>query len=140
MPTPLVVDSSVVVKWLHTKNEKYLNQANQIMADAQSGTVILLAPELVKYEVGNALLLSKRLSPENSRIILKTLYSLQIQFVPDSEELAIETYRIAQNLGITYYDASFVALAKREKAALVTDNPKHQGKHLDVQVIPLKEY
>lgn len=41
---------------------------------------------------------------------------------------------------ITYYDASFIALAKLENAQLVTDNPKHQGKTTEVKVIALQDY
>jgi predicted nucleic acid-binding protein len=41
---------------------------------------------------------------------------------------------------MTYYDASFVALARIENAVLVTDNPKHQAKQLAVKVISLKDY
>ena len=41
---------------------------------------------------------------------------------------------------MTYYDASFIALAKQEDAILVTDNPKHQTKISGVKVVPLGEY
>lgn len=140
MPTQLVIDSSVVVKWLSQKDEGYLDQANQIIQDVQSGAVTLLAPELLKYEVANALLLGKRLSQSDASTPLSTLFTLPIQFVPQSETLANETYKIAQQSGITYYDASFMALAMQENATLVTDNPKHQGKTAKIQVTPLKDY
>lgn len=136
----LVVDSSVIVKWLHQKNEQNLAQANKIIEHSQSGNVKLLAPELAKYEVGNALLFSKKLTLDEASILFSSLYSLPIQFIAQSEETANETYKIAREGNITYYDASFVALAKKEKAILVTDNPKHQAKQLDVKVLPLKDY
>lgn len=71
---------------------------------------------------------------------LATAYSLPVEFVVETKELAQEAYRIAHVANITYYDASFLALAKQEKAALVTDNPKHQKKIKEVKVIPLAEY
>ncbi len=52
----------------------------------------------------------------------------------------IETYKIAQETNITYYDASFMSLAKQLNATLVTDNIKHQGKATDIKVISLKDY
>jgi len=136
---PIVVDSSVTVKWLNGVDEKYLKQADKLLKDAQAGTVNILAPELSKYEIGNALL-NKCLDLPKAYESLGTVYILPIIFIPETRELAIQTYRFALQSGITYYDATFVALAKREKAVLVTDNPKHQGKQLDVAVVPLKNY
>lgn len=136
----LVIDSSVIVKWLHQEDELYLDQADRIIKDAQSGKITLLAPELAKYEVGNALLLSKKVILEDVKISLTSLFSLPIQFTTQVEENAYETYKIAQQAGITYYDASFAALAKQENATLITDNPKHQAKEFDIKVITLKDY
>lgn len=140
MVKKLVVDSSVIVKWLNTTDEKNLEKSDKLLADALESQVELLAPELAKYEVGNVLLFSKKLSPQDMEIPLHALYVSPIQFIAESEELAKETFDLAFKLGITYYDASFIALAKQENASLVTDNPKHQGKTRKVQVIPLKDY
>lgn len=135
----VVVDSSVTVKWVNQIDEELLGQADKLLADAQTSSVNLLAPELSKYEIGNALL-NKRLDLPKAYESLGTVYQLPITFVPETEELANQAYQIAQQGSITYYDASFVALAKRENATLVTDNPKHQARQLDVEVIQLKEY
>ena len=91
----LVVDSSVIVKWIHQAEERYLNQADKIIHDVQKGNCALLAPELAKYEVGNALLLSKRVSFSEAEVLFGSLYSLPIQFVAQTEESANETYGIA---------------------------------------------
>lgn len=136
----LVIDSSVIIKWLHKEDERYLNQAAKILEDVRDGIVTLLSPELAKYEVGNALLFGKKLSTDQAEIPLATFYLLPIQFTVQSEQSANETYKIAQEAKITYYDASFMALAHQEKAILVTDNPKHQGKHKEIKIIPLSQY
>ena|SRR5438105_2065937 len=136
---PIVVDSSVTVKWINQINEKLLSQSDKLLMDAQKSLVNLLAPELSKYEIGNALL-KKQLDLPEAYESLDTVYQLPITFIPESEELAKQTYRIAEQIGITYYDASFMALAHQEKATLVTDNVKHQGKASNVKVISLKDY
>lgn len=134
-----VVDSSVSVKWINQIDEKLLDQADKLLTDAHAGSVSLLAPELSKYEIGNALL-KKKLDLPRAYESLGTVYQLPITFVPESEELAKDTYKIAQEAKITYYDASFIALAYQENAILVTDNPKHQEKNKEVEVIPLSQY
>jgi predicted nucleic acid-binding protein len=138
--TIIVVDTSVVIKWLTSDKEEYLDQSNAILMDIQSGKVQVIAPELVKYEVGNVLLLGKHLTPSQSAIALGEFFNLPITFIPESEGLAIETYKIAYNLGITYYDASFLALSKQYDATLITENIKHQGKTKDIKVKALKDY
>lgn len=144
MPQKCVVDSSLVVKWLNPTNEERVDKADLVLKDAQEDKLILFAPELAKYEIGNTLLVHKKLSKEEAKVTLFNLFTLPIQFVPETEELANATYEIAieerEEGQITYYDASFVALAKQEDAILVTDNPKHQAIIKEVKVVPLKDY
>jgi predicted nucleic acid-binding protein len=135
-----IVDSSVIVKLLNTTDEENIEAANNLLSDALRGNAELIAPELSKYEVGNVLLKSKKLNPPESDISFTTLYSLPITFITESEQLAKETFLLAYRHTITYYDASFLALAKLCNATLVTENIKHQGKSSDISVIPLKEY
>ena len=140
MPQKIVVDSSVIVKWLNTDNEQYLEQADKILKEARDGKVEIIAPELSKYEVGNVLLFGKKLTSGQANIPLYWLFHLPITFIPQSEELSNKTFSMADHLKITYYDAAFLALAKQEEATLVTDNLKHQGKSSAVKVVALKNY
>lgn len=100
----------------------------------------LIVPELCKYEVGNVLLYGKKQNQQDAAITLSAFYSLPISFVTESEQIAKETYKIAFNLKITYYDASFISLAKKYNAMLVTENIKHQGKSTDIIVKSLADY
>ena len=136
----LVVDTSVIVKWLNQDNEDYIEQADRILKDAQLDKIIIIAPELARYEVGNALLLGKHLSIEQASIVLAQLYKLPITFVEDTAELAEKTFELAVQAEITYYDASFIALANQYDATLVTDNMKHQGKLKAIKTRAIKDY
>lgn len=142
----IVPDSSVIVKWVNNQNESGVAQADKLLSDVQAGRVELIAPELAKYEIGNALL-KKGLGEVQAFQSLGTVYSLPVQFVPETEELAGMTYQMASKVRLTeeppkftYYDASFAALAKQEEAVLVTANPKHQVKIIGVKVVPLESY
>lgn len=140
MSSMIVLDSSVIVKWLNSVDEKDIEKADKILADTLNGKLELIAPELAKYEIGNVLLLKKKLSKEEAEFSIQALYNYPIQFTSESEELAQETYKLASKLGITYYDASFLALAKQYGALLVTENVKHQGKTREVKVKSLQDY
>lgn len=139
-PSFLIIDSSVIIKWLSEDHEEDLESANKILRDAQLGKVELVAPELAKYEVGNVLLFSKKLSSEEGADVLSQFFNLPITYIPESEIQAVETYALAFDLGITYYDAAFLSLAKQYDAPLVTSNLKHQGKPSSIRVIPLQSY
>lgn len=139
--TTLVVDSSVIIKWLNRENEEFLEQANKILQRVEKGLVNIITPELSKYEAGNALL-NKGLDINAFQASLEFLYKLPINFIPLDEEMAKETADIALNRRITFYDASFLALAKKRNARLITDNIKHQKPtpSSEIKVIALKNY
>lgn len=136
----LVVDSSVIIKWVSQDNEQHLEIVDKILKEAQNESVILIAPELAKYEVGNVLLFGKHLTPNQAEIALTQFYNLPVKFIAESNESAQETFALAYDLGITYYDASFMSLAKQYNAVLVTDNIKHQGKTKEIEVRSLQKY
>src|SRR3989344_3106779 len=119
MSQRIVLDTSVIIKWLNRNNEQHLAQADQLLDSVRKGEVELIAPELIKYELGNVLLKGKQLTPKEVNISLGTAYSLPINFVSESEEIAKETYTLAFSSGNTYYDASFLTLAKKYDATMV---------------------
>ena len=136
----VVVDTSVVVKWLNQDNEDHIDKADTILKDVQSNNIQLIVPELVKYEVGNVLIHGKGLSLEQAIDVLAQLYKLPLTFIEDNISLATETTTIASNANISYYDASFIAVAKQFDAVLVTDNIKHQARTQKVRVVAVKDY
>lgn len=139
--TPIfVVDSSVIVKWLNTQDEESVENADKILQDATDGKIKLISPELAKYEIGNVLLLKKKLPVAKIEFVMHALHNFPLAFISETEKLASSTYLIASDLGITYYDGSFLSLARHFKAVLVTENVKHLGKSHEVKVIPLSKY
>lgn len=135
-----MADSSVILKWLYSEDEDLLPQANLLLQRAIDGKVRLLAPELAKYEVGNVLLKAKKLPVDQGHETLNVFYALPLEFENESFDSAKTAYKMGIGSGMTYYDASFAALAKQEKAILVTANPKHQIKMLGVKVVALENY
>jgi len=136
----VVVDTSVIVKWLSQDNEDYIEQADKVLKDAELDKIALIAPELAKYEVGNVLLYGKKLGPKQAQIVLTQFYKLPIAFIEDTKLLSEKAYKLAADANVTYYDASFMALAKQYDAILVTENLKHQGRSSTVKAIAIKDY
>ncbi len=137
----LVVDTSVAIKWLNKDRENFLDRADNIIRKAQTEEIVIVMPELSKYEIGNALLYKNSDLPLLETVI-EDFYNLPIEFIGEDLEIAQKTVEIAYKNNITYYDASFISLAEKLKAVLVTDNPKHQKKFPGVliKVVNLKDY
>lgn len=136
----LVLDSSVIVKWLNQNGELNVEQADKVLADGYAGKIALFAPELAKDEIGKVLLLGKKLSQTESKTPLGLLFDLPIQFVPQSAELARESYAIAQAYGLTYSESVFLALAEQKSAVYLTEKIDDKAKATGTEIISLKDY
>lgn len=140
MAKTIVLDTSVTIKWLSKDNEDFTDQADQLLDDALAGKVTLLTLTLNKFEVGNVLLFSKKLSVDHAKEALDFYYSLPIIFIDESIELSKLIYKCASDIGITYYDAAFISLSEQHDATLITDNIKHQGRMNNIEVMSIKNY
>ncbi len=90
--------------------------------DYLENRIDLLAPGLIRYEIGNALRFHPGSSPKELTDAVKTIADMQI----DRAELAPETVSVASEIafqeGITFYDAVYIALAERNTAVMITDD------------------
>jgi predicted nucleic acid-binding protein len=89
------------------------------IADLLEGQT-LVAPALVVYEVGNACWKKCRREPAsaaNLRQAFADILHLEIELF---EIEPVQVLVMAENCGITFYDASYLWLADRLKARLVT--------------------
>ena len=135
----IVVDSSVIVKWLVAEKEEWMEQALDLLDRVRKGKVEIIASVLAKYEVVNAIR-HKSLSDPEKNLCVDNFYDLPIKYLDVSRKQAQQGRKIAEEASITYYDAVFVELAERLKVILVTANPKHQKKFRRIKVVALKDY
>lgn len=134
-----VIDSSVMAKWVLAENEDWRDRAKLLLERLERGEVMLTAPVLAKYEVANAIR-HKSMSDLEKIDCLEQFYGVPVKYYSISEKQAVTALMLASDLGITFYDAVFIELAKRLETDLITANPKHQKKFGGVKVMSLKEY
>ena len=113
-----VIDASVAVKWFNF--EEYWRLADELKMRHVRGSLILIAPSLLIFEVSNALRYSPELGVEDVRRAVNTLLSLQVKLHPPTGELMDEAIRLAYQYGITIYDAVYIALARLRDIPLYT--------------------
>jgi predicted nucleic acid-binding protein len=136
----IVVDSSVIIKWLNRSNEDHIEKADAILEDVHVGKALLLAPELAKHEVGKTLLYSKKLTQTESKMPLAALFELPIQYVSQTPELLKDTYAIAEAYGLTFNESAYLALAEQKGAVYITDINSKKTKPDGVKMVFLKDY
>jgi predicted nucleic acid-binding protein len=105
----IVVDTSVVVKWYIP--EQHHRQARTLRDDYLDGQFDLVAPALMPFEAINALKYSGHYDGERLEEAANALPKYGIDLVLFDETGPVA--EIADDLDITVYDASYVALARK---------------------------
>jgi predicted nucleic acid-binding protein len=77
-------------------------------------------PALLLYEVGNILLLKTRLGPAGLDDAIARLETLPVVVAPPATPLLKRAARLVRELGLTFYDASFLALAMELDCPYIT--------------------
>lgn len=90
------------------------------MADAMERHVAFLAPDLLAYEVGQAAT-RLRADPEAQAAVLPRVLQLATLVRPSAEEHRA-ALRIARDEKVSFYDASYVALARSRASRLWTED------------------
>ena len=118
--TRLLIDSSVLIKWLHSDGETEIQAARSIRAAHLAGDVEARIIDLALYEVGNVLLRALRWPSKDVADQLDDL--LTICGAPLT--MTADWFRLAANLAgehrLSFYDASWAAAADALEIPLVS--------------------
>lgn len=106
--TTIVPDASVIVKWF-TQEEKR-EQVLELRERHINGEIEIVVPDLILYEISNALRYNPNFNEEDVNKAVQPLYDIEINIItPEILEKAVE---IAYSKNISLYDATYIALAK----------------------------
>jgi predicted nucleic acid-binding protein len=134
----LVVDSSVVAKWVLLEADSA--DAQLLLAETATHGGLLVVLDLALVEVANAIWkrqLRKLVSTDEARRLLDVLLRLPVQIEP-AGALLPQALDIACRHGRAVYDALFVALAEKKGLQGVTaDEPLYNIVHSEFPQIML---
>jgi len=123
LTTQLVVDSSVAVKWFDEREENAA-VALRLLEVFVDGAIEVIIPDLLFYEVGNVLLKKWPHDPYKVQKGLERLWHLPWLLFPLRDSLLTRTAEIAEQCGITFYDALFLVTAESSDIDLITADEK----------------
>ena len=118
----IVPDASIILKWvLPREKEPFSRQAQAIGQAFYDNEIDLIIPSLWVYEVANVLTIKY---PEVARVLLAHLLNLNIPVIhPSPKHIELATRLVARH-AVTFYDASYLALAVAVGALFVTADEK----------------
>jgi len=114
----VVADASVIVKWF--VDEEYTKQALTLRQDYIDGRLDIACPNLLPYEVLNALRYNPEFGQEHTRVASEALEKYQLLLYPILGELAALCVKNSFEYGISLYDSSYVSLAEYLDVTLYT--------------------
>ena len=120
MAAKIVVDSSVLIKWVKARDEDLVKEARRLLGEVERRPLEVHVPALLLYEVGNVLLMKTDLGPDDLDAALDQLDALPLIVAPPAPALLRRAGRLGRQLGLTFHDASFVALAVELDCPFVT--------------------
>lgn len=116
----VVSDANIALKWFHAEGEQEVEPARALLAAQRDRTIALHVLDLTHYELGNALLRGRPGVPaERVAAVLDALDKICPRITPTSQELG-QAAALAEEYGLTFYDAAYAAVARRRNAQLVT--------------------
>ncbi len=119
-PIDVVSDASVALKWFHEEGEAEVEDARALLDAYADGRLYLHVLDLTSYEIGNALLRGRPgLSADRVANVLEALAEICPSLAPTMVQLRLATL-LAEQHGLTLYDAAYAAAAQARGGVLVT--------------------
>jgi len=117
-----IIDSSIAVKWF---SQEAGTEAALVLRDAVfSGKCRLEAPDLLLYELANALRFNSRFNADDVKLALGSILDMGISFHPAEGSLLSRAVDLAFRYRMTVYDGCFIALGDIRGLSLITADDK----------------
>jgi predicted nucleic acid-binding protein len=117
-----VVDASVAIKWF--SEEEGSEAALKLREDHVEGARILSAPDLLVYELSNALRYKPDFDDVKVTRAINDVIDLQVDLITPGRELIEKSAEAAYKYGVTVYDSCYLALGELMGIEVYTANKK----------------
>jgi predicted nucleic acid-binding protein len=121
-----VVDASVAVKWL--SEEEGTKAALKLRGDHLEGTILLSAPDLLIYELANAIRYKPGFDDNKVTRAIGDVIDLQIDLITPGRELIEKSAEAAYLYDATIYDSCYLALGALMGIEVYTSDKKFYEK------------
>lgn len=121
-----VPDASVILKWaIGLESELDREKAIHILDAWVGNNIEIVLPELWVFEVGNVL---GRMVPDSALEKMETLLEFRFKTKELDKETCKSIFELMKDLSVSFYDASYHALAQRMGGVFITADDKYYQK------------
>lgn len=124
MPKKIVIDTSVVLKWIPSLREEQVEEAREIYREMKLGQLELFAPVYLLVECLNILVFKKKLLVDEAVETIDRFRKSGIRFVELKAVDIKQLCRLVEKYNISPYDAHFLVVAGNYGCPLVTADRK----------------
>ncbi len=130
-----VIDASVAVKWF--SEEEGTDAALKIREAHIDGTTTLSAPDLLLYELANALRYKPDFTEEKASRAITDIIDLEIDIISPSREIIEKAIKDAHLYDVAIYDSCYLALGELMGIIVYTSDKKFYEKAKQSDVLRL---
>jgi predicted nucleic acid-binding protein len=130
-----VLDTSVVLKWFSESGEGDLDQALKLRQSMRDGNVFFVVPDLMFYELANALRHNPNFSKEDVGQAIHSVLEMGFEVQGVEAGVVEEAISLSYKHKVTVYDSYFLALSKREGKPFITADYRFMGRVKDFREI-----
>ena len=134
----LVLDASVIVKWFC--EEEYTDIALKIRDRFFVVELTVVVPELMFYEVSNAIRYNEVMSIEEKLELVDDLFSMDFDVVTSTKEILSEAMKSALDTDTTIYDNVYLAVGRFRRCNFITADKVFRDKINTNEVIFIGEW
>jgi len=113
-----VLDASVLLKWFIEESGSEL--ALDLKSLYLNREIEIIIPDLALYEIPNVLRFKRSIPESQLRSVMQAFWLLDIEIVAPNEALLEEGIHLSFATGLSFYDCSYLALARQIDATLIT--------------------
>lgn len=122
--TTIVLDASVVLKWILLDNEELVEEARKLHDQILSRELKAIAPESILTEVANVMFWKMKFGKKEIVNFLGRLTAGIVEIVPFYSFKVCDLLEIMDQYGLSIYDAYYVSLAIKNECKVVTLDKK----------------
>jgi len=134
----LVLDASVIVKWYSEEDDSDI--AQDIRDHFFKSKIKILVPDILFYEVANALRYNQVLTENEITSAIADLYEIGFERIFMDKSMLSRTASIALKSNITVYDAAYISLAEQSECKYITADEKLVEKCHEKNIILLSNW
>ena len=131
-PITIVIDASVCIKWFSGLKEENVDQAIKLRSDFFYKRIYIIAPDLLMYEVTNALSYNPKFTRGHVVDASNSLNSMQIKIIKPIPQIMEIAVNIRYKKNISMYDSVYMALSRFINAQFITADKKLYEKVKDL--------